>query len=512
MKRTLRLGGRQGYSFEKDDPPKYLGRRPRVFDVQVTFAGARLTVEELFFIALEDPDLLVPACDALVDQLDLASCLAVCRVVSVSHVLMNEERESVSGLGYRLFDRLIDAQPEQTRRHLDDAAAAWLAEEAPSIGAASSLLPYAAFEARKRGSVFPPHVDAMLDVCLSELPDDYRNRGWWEILSELVAELRRPGHPRSRRSRTRAEIMGRMGRPKTYHDGRPRCFDERVSFQGEARTVEIWWWLALRGYVRTADLDALFGAWLETVGPDACFEVALVRTPHGCPGWVTTDLPPNPGHGFSLDVRVFRCMLRRDAAAAGALLDRAVEVWPQGRSEWTPVSERLLVLGQVDALLHGGAYRASTARLIDEVRCTEHHRAALWVAASHDSLSTITAPISPPLPPLPADATYDQRLTRALTLGELGETDASQSMLTALADQPAPSPRLATFVEAARAGDEVAASLAHLREAVALLPCSAAASNALLRARVVLGDPEGAWAEKERLREARLASPDTASV
>ena len=139
MKRTLRLGGRQGYSFEKDDPPKYLGRRPRVFDVQVTFAGARLTVEELFFIALEDPDLLVPACDALVDQLDLASCLAVCRVVSVSHVLMNEERESVSGLGYRLFDRLIDAQPEQTRRHLDDAAAAWLAEEAPSIGAASSL-------------------------------------------------------------------------------------------------------------------------------------------------------------------------------------------------------------------------------------------------------------------------------------------------------------------------------------------------------------------------------------
>ena len=236
----------------------------------------------------------------------------------------------------------------------------------------------------------------------------------------------------------------------------------------------------------------------------------------------TLELPgADSGHmafGFYDAVAAWQCdnlqmeIFARDAAAAGALLDRAVEVWPQGRSEWTPVSERLLVLGQVDALLHGGAYRASTARLIDEVRCTEHHRAALWVAASHDSLSTITAPISPPLPPLPADASYDQRLTRALTLGELGETDASQSMLTALADQPAPSPRLATFVEAARAGGEGAASLAHLREAVALLPCSAAASNALLRARVVVGDPEGAWAEKERLREARLASPDTASI
>ncbi|MEQ8459778.1 MAG: hypothetical protein RIB77_36125 [Sandaracinaceae bacterium] len=277
--------------------------------------------------------------------------------------------------------------------------------------------------------------------------------------------------------------------------------------------MEVWWWLALRGHVQTTALDALFAAWLEALGAEACFELTQVRSGEACPPWVTDEPPLNPGHGFSLDQRIFHSMLRRDPAAARALLDRRVEDWPGGEAGWVPASERLLGLGQVDALHHGGSYRPSITGLIEEVRVSsQRRRAFLWDPAAHDPVSTIVERVTPPLPPPPADASYDQRLTRALTLGELGETDASQSMLTALADQPAPSPRLATFVEAARAGGEAAASLAHLREAVALLPCSASASNALLRARVVLGDPEGAWAEKERLREARLARPDTASV
>ena len=456
--------------------------------------GTELTVSEWVDAALNDREYASAICALLVEHLELEDCFELCET-----------------LGNRLLDQMVDAKPQQTRRLLDIRAASLLEQQA--IPADHTLLLYALFEARKTASRFSAHIDDVLSRCLSELPERSRRWGWFDVFAEWAVPFRRGPH-RPRPLHSRREILQRLELSRRpYFEQRPVTFDAVVEWQGQAHTVEVWWWLALRGHVQTTALDALFAAWLEALGAEACFELTQVRSGEACPPWVTDEPPLNPGHGFSLDQRIFHSMLRRDPAAARALLDRRVEDWPEGEAGWVPASERLLGLGQVDALHHGGSYRPSITGLIEEVRVSsERRRAFLWDPAAHDPVSTIVERVTPPLPPLPADASYDQRLTRALTLGELGETDASQSMLTALADQLAPSPRLATFVEAARAGGEGAASLAHLREAVALLPCSAAASNALLRARVVLGDPEGAWAEKERLREARLASPDTAFV
>ncbi|MEQ8728861.1 MAG: hypothetical protein RID81_46680, partial [Sandaracinaceae bacterium] len=367
----------------------YVPMRPPEFDYPIVYANSAATVEDVFNLALRDPKQLVAVCDAFVESLELVSCFNLCRVLSLPALM---SRASSASLSTNLLDRMIDAQPDQTRQLLDQAARDWLNEDVHWLDDISRVLRPAIFEATKRGLKFSHHVDEMFSVLCSGLPDDLKDWPWLEIACEMAVPFR---HERSSafslRGLTRAEILHRVRpHPNPYQSERPTIFDAPTTWRGETRSLEAWWWLALRGYVASRDLDELFGVWLEVIGGEALFSLTFVASSHSCPSWVTTERPASPGFGYCLGPRIFRSLVRREAAAAAALLESALASWPAGETSWVPASERLLGLGQVDALHHGGSYRPSITSLIEEVRVSsQRRRAFLWDPAAHDPVSTI---------------------------------------------------------------------------------------------------------------------------